>query len=75
MIKIEKNEEIEEMSLDEFSRWAILVEAFTFLEERAEQMGVELDKFIKPKAIEDYINYRFLSMRHDVGVEYYLGNI
>lgn len=69
------NDEVEEMTVDEFARWACLAEAFIFLERKAFELGVDLDKLIKPKAIEDYMNERFVSMRHDVGVEHAMGNI
>lgn len=75
MINVEtKNGDIA-MSLDEYSRWACLIEAFHFLEQKAEELKVDLDALIKPKAIEYYVEERFLSMRHDVGVEHDLGNI
>lgn len=66
----------EQMSLDEFARWASLAEAFHFIETKASEMGMDsIDKLIKPLAIEQYISERFPSMRHDVGVEYRMGNL
>ena len=75
MISINIKNGVVEMNLEEFSRWACLAEAFIFLEEKASEIGVDLDKLIKPMAIESYVEERYLSMRHDVGVEHRMGNI
>ena len=75
MITIKSGNKIEELTLDEFTRWACLAEAFYFLEQKAEELGVDLDKLLKPLAIEKYLEERFASMRHDVGIEYRMGNI
>lgn len=63
------------MSINEFARWACLAEAFHFLEEKSEELGVDLDKLIKPMAIDTYIQERYEAMNHDVMVEHYLGRI
>lgn len=66
----------EMMSMDEFSRWMCLVEAFHFIETKAADLKLEnTDKLLKPLAIETYISERFPSMRHDVGVEHRMGTI
>lgn len=66
----------ETMSLDEFSRWMCLVEAFYFIETKAAEMNLDnVDKLMKPLAIERYLTDRYPSMRHDVGVEYQMGTI
>lgn len=75
MITIETDKKIEKLSLDEFARWACLAEAFHFLEQKADELRVDLDKLLKPLAIESYVVERYDSMRHDVGVEYQMGNI
>jgi hypothetical protein len=75
-VKIEKRDgAIEEMSVDEFSRWMCLAEAFHFIEKKAEELNVDVEKMLKPLAIERYIIDRFPSMRHDVGVEIEMGLI
>ena len=76
-IKIEKEKTgVEYMSLDEFSRWMCLVEAFYFIETKAKERGiVDIFALVKPMVIEKYIEERFPSIRHDVGVEFMLGNI
>jgi hypothetical protein len=61
------------MPIDEFTRWMCLVEAFHFIEEKAQDLKVNVDALLKPLAIEEYIKERYLSMRHDVGVEAKLG--
>lgn len=67
---------IETMSATEFTRWACLVEAFEFIKEKAEQLGVDnLELLIKPAAIEKYMEERCVSMLHDVECEIKLGLI
>lgn len=76
MIEIQKkNGEVDSMSLDEFSRWMCLVEAFHFIEQKSSEMKIDITKMIKPLAIEAYVKERYDSMRHDVECEYKLGNI
>lgn len=76
-IKIEKKgKDPEYMGLDTFSRWMCLVEAFFFIEQKGEELGLpDVSSLIKPLAIEKYIDERYASMRHDVEMEYILGNI
>lgn len=76
-IILEKRDGSEEiMSVDEFSRWMCLVEAFHFIEVKAEEMKLNnVERLLKPLAIEAYITERFPSMRHDVGVEHRMGII
>lgn len=57
------------MSIDEFTRWMCLAEAFHFIEEKAAELQVDVEKLIKPLAIESYIKERFDSMKHDVSHE------
>jgi hypothetical protein len=74
-IMLEKKDGSEEMmSVDEFSRWMCLVEAFHFIETKATELKLEnTERLLKPLAIEQYITERFPSMRHDVGVEHRMG--
>lgn len=67
----------EEMSIDEFSRWMCLMEAFDFIEKKAEEMGKldKIDQMLKPLAIEKYINERYPAMRYDVEIELEAGNL
>lgn len=76
-ITIEKwDGSIENMSVDEFSRWMCLVEAFYFIETKAEELKLDnVERLLKPLAIEQYIGERYPSMRHDVGVEHEMGVI
>lgn len=75
MIKIKTKKGIIEMTCVEFAKWACLVEAFHFIQEKAVELNVNLDNFIKPLAIEKYIEERYPSMLHDVEIECKLGNI
>ena len=50
-------------------------EAFEFINNRAEELNIDASNMIKPMAIEKYIEERYLSVLHDVEVEYQLGNI
>lgn len=63
------------MTIPEFSKWACLVEAFHFIEQRANEMNIDFTNLIKPNAIEKYIDERYHAMMHDVKIEYELGNI
>ena len=66
-------------SIDELTRWMCLMEAFDFIHQKAEQLGVRMENMLNAKAIEEYIHGtskfdgRFHSMRHDVGVEVGMG--
>ena len=71
-----KNGSVETMSDTEFTRWACLIEAFDFIKEKAEQLGLDnMDLLIKPAAIEKYIEERAVSMLHDVTCEIQMGLI
>ena len=74
-VEIPRNDgSIEEMSATEFTRWACLIEAFDFIREKAEQLGVDnLELLVKPNAIEKYIEERWVSMLHDVETEMKMG--
>lgn len=63
------------MTLTEFARWACLVEAFHFIQQRAEELEVNPINMIKPLAIEKYIEERFEAMLWDSRIEHQLGNI
>lgn len=64
---------VEQMTIEEFSRWMCLVEAFHFIEEKAKQLNVKTEDLIKPIAIDEYIKERYPSMLHDVQCEASLG--
>jgi hypothetical protein len=66
---------VEEMSLSSFARWACLIEAFEFIDEKAGELGLNLEDVVKPLAIDQYINERFPAMLHDVTIESKSGNI
>ena len=63
------------MTLTEFARWACLVEAFHFIQQRAEELEINAINMIKPLAIEKYIEERFEAMLWDSRIEHQLGNI
>lgn len=80
MNKIElkrKDGATEYMTLDEFARWACLVEAVSAVGEKLDEAGVpaEDSSWVKPLAFEKYIKERFHAMRADVKVEATLGRI
>jgi hypothetical protein len=68
-----KNAVVEEMSSVSFARWACLVEALNFIQEKAEQLNLNVDNFLKPVAIDHYIEERYPAMLHDVDTEINLG--
>jgi hypothetical protein len=76
MIEIKRNSGIvETMSVTEFSMWMCLMEAFHFINQKAEELNVDIDKLLKPLAIEEYIKERYESMLHDVRVEHSMGHL
>jgi hypothetical protein len=73
MIRIETKKGDVGMTLTEFARWACLVEAYLFIENKAQELGINPINMIKPLAIEKYINERYHAMLSDVQYEYDLG--
>jgi len=67
--------DVEIMSISEFTRWMCLVEAFDILSKKADELKLDVDKLIKPLAIEAFIKERYDSMKHDVECEVRLGNL
>jgi hypothetical protein len=66
---------IQKLSVEEFARWASLIEAYEFIRLRADQIGVDIEGLIKPAAIDKYIEERYPSIVHDVKCEHRLGLI
>lgn len=64
-----------EMELDEFVRWACLVEGIDFISKALDEQNVKKDddSWVKPLAIQKYIDERFHSMKHDMTVEMMMG--
>lgn len=75
MIKIDTKQGMVDMTLNEFARWACLIEAYDFIEKKSEELDINPINLIKPLAIERYISERFDAMRYDIEVEYNMGNI
>jgi hypothetical protein len=73
MIRIETKKGDVGMTLTEFARWACLVEAYLFIENKAQELGINPINMIKPLAIEKYINERYHAMLSDVQYEHDLG--
>lgn len=63
----------EYMSLDVFTRWLCLVEAFEFINNKADELNVDITNMLNANAIDNYIKERYHSMRHDVECEIKLG--
>lgn len=76
-IEIETKKGTVTMTLEEFSRWACLLELVTHVQKFSETKNINLDKFnwIKPLKMQEYIEQRFHSMLHDVKVEHARGLI
>lgn len=63
------------MSVECYTRWLCLVEALDVIHKAAERNNINLDKrtdWLKPLAIQKYMDERFHSMLHDVKVEEHL---
>jgi hypothetical protein len=67
-IELDINGKKEYMSIDTFIRWSCLIDAIDVISEKCTQMGLAYDDetWIKPNAIEKYINDRYPSMRYNV---------
>jgi len=74
IVEIQKrNGSVEEMGVDEFSRWMCLVEAFDFIEKKSKELKIGYEKLLNSNAIDKFIIERYPSMRHDVGIEVEMG--
>jgi desulfoferrodoxin (superoxide reductase-like protein) len=63
------------MTLETYARWMCLMEAIDVIDKTAKMHNIDLDKrtdWIKPLAIQKYINERYPGMLHDVRVEEHL---
>lgn len=63
------------MSVETYTRWLCLVEALDVIQKAAERNNINLNKrtdWVKPLAIQKYMDERFHSMLHDVKVEEHL---
>ena len=68
----------EKMSVYEFSRWASLLEALDFITKKGDQLGLDLKKdvkWVKPIALQKYIDERINSVVIDVENEHMRGKI
>jgi len=61
----------EEMTIETYTRWICLVEALDVITQVAERKKIDLNNndWVKPIALQKYINERYLSMLHDVKCE------
>lgn len=60
------------MTAEHYTRWLCLVEAMDVIHNAAERNNINLNKrndWVKPLAIQKYMDERFHSMLHDVKVE------
>jgi len=76
-IQVKLKDKVEEMSIETFARWMCLMEAIDCIQKKCEEEKINMEKvdWVKPIAIQHYIDERFHSMVHDVTVEQQLGNI
>ena len=65
------------MEFDEFVRWMCLVESLEVISKACDDRNIPAnnDSWIKPLAIQSYMDERFHSMKHDLTVETMMGNI
>ena len=72
-----KDGTVKEMTIDELTRWACLLEGIGEVAKKYEDLGesMDTDAWVKPLAFQKYIEERFHSMRHDLGVEVALGRL
>lgn len=65
------------MSVEEMARWCCLLEAVDVIEQTCELYNKNMDTvdWVKPLAIQKYIDERYNAMLHDVKVEHAMGVI
>lgn len=71
-ITIEKsNGTSEQMTIETYTRWLCLVEALDVITRTASRKKIDLNNndWVKPIALQKYIDERYLSMLHDVKCE------
>lgn len=73
MIQVDTKKGGVNMTLTEFARWACLLEAYHFINLKADELGICPLNLIKPLAIEKYIDERYYAMLSDIQYEYNLG--
>lgn len=72
-VKTKSNKE-HVMDVETYARWLCLVEALEFINQKAKNSKIDLDKndnWIKPLALQKYIKQRYPSMFHDFKIEEY----
>lgn len=76
-IKLNVKGKTEEMSIETFARWMCLIEAIDCVQQKCEALHINMEKvdWVKPIALQKYIDERFPSMAHDVKIEHQLGNL
>lgn len=67
-----KNGKTHEMSIQEMSRWACLIEGIEEVSKRSNILGINPndDTWVQPLAFKKYIDERYHAMLHDLTVEY-----
>lgn len=58
------------MSLYEFSRWNCLLEAVDIIDQKAHEINDNSDSWVKPIAIQKYIDERTPSMLHELAIKH-----
>lgn len=61
----------EQMTIEHYSRWLCLLEAIDFIDKKCDEWGKNMDDvdWVKPIAIQKYIDERFHSVKRDVEYE------
>jgi hypothetical protein len=61
----------EHMPIETFIRWSCLIEAVEMIHEKSEQLGISEkdDSWIKPSAIQKYIDDRYTTMSYTLAKE------
>lgn len=60
---------VEQMTVEEFTRWICLMEAFHVIKQKGDDLKVDIMEFIKINAIDAYIQERFPSALADIKTE------
>ncbi len=67
-ITVTTNQGTEQMTVDHYARWMCLIEAIDFIDKKCEEWGKDMDSvdWVKPIAIQKYIDERFHSLKYDL---------
>lgn len=70
-INVNTNKGQEKMHIDHYARWLCLLEAIDYIDKKCEERGANMEDvdWVKPIALQKYIDERFHSVKQDLKFE------